>query len=754
MVKPLAPIVHGPILTSSLSVLVSGVLGGAEVFLLAGGNRVGSAVASANGNLWVSLDRKLAPGELVAAVQEITGEESAASNNPVAVIDIPIPLPPPAYGSPLTECMDHVLLLSLVPGAKVTLKAGNTVLTTFDAVGTSSWASFDPTPLAAGQILSAFQSIDAQTSAAAASMPLAAVPQREGLPVPQVAGPLNACDTAVLVSSMIPAGQLELENEGTAQFWVNIAETYWATGLIPLRPGKLRARQRLAGCGGVSNDIDVPVGAAVTPPAPVLQPFCPDARRVVVTGLKPGGVLTLWSKVWNQPTETEIGSVGIGSSSEQVDLPDEVGGTGDIMAIVARQTLCGLTSPSGSSLEFARPGSGALPPPTPAIVPPLLDCMRAVPAANLFNGVLTQVVSDATGQPLSDMVVVTSPATRIPVWFPLIEGDKVAIRQIGCSAPSRTAAEKVQPLPSPLPVPKIVQPVRPGDRLVKIQNCLPGSRLHLMVDGSERASSDQTWSGEAVLQVPAALTENQKLWAVQVMCSRSSNFEGRPVIVSKGRLDIEVAPNSAPGGKATSFTVMARDKDTGNPVTGLPVVLGGIPVGVTGSGFAWTPPTTGASATGLVQGGIAYGNAGFTIAIRQAVPLTLNLFPGPTVDPGKVWQTDVVWTVTPRWGGAAITVNSNVGTAMVPPPPAGENRVAVALAFKAHLQGEIGGIVWPHDVIAINGYLADVALTGLSHALSARFWYQATDVPIVDENGQITGWETRLAAGAQLFSIT
>ena len=90
----------------------------------------------------------------------------------------------------------------------------------------------------------------------------------------------------------------------------------------------------------------------------------------------------------------------------------------------------------------------------------------------------------------------------------------------------------------------------------------------------------------------------------------------------------------------------------------------------------------------------------------------------------------------------------------LPPPPAGENRVAVALAFKAHLQGEIGGIVWPHDVIAINGYLADVALTGLSHALSARFWYQATDVPIVDENGQITGWETRLAAGAQLFSIT
>ena len=33
----------------------------------------------------------------------------------------------------------------------------------------------------------------------------------------------------------------------------------------------------------------------------------------------------------------------------------------------------------------------------------------------------------------------------------------------------------------------------------------------------------------------------------------------------------------------------------------------------------------------------------------------------------------------------------------------------------------IGGIVWQPEVIEISGYLADVALTGLSHALSARF---------------------------------
>ncbi len=509
MVKPLAPVVHGPILPSSTAVLVSGALGGADLALLVDGDRVGSAFAGSNGNLWVGLDRRLAPGQTVAATQAIGGNESTPSNNPVTVIDVPIPLPQPVFGSPVTECMDRVLLMSLVPGAQVTLKFGNALLTQFEAIGTCAWASFDPSPLAAGQTLSAVQSIDAQTSAVAVSMPLASITQRENLPVPAIAGPLRACDTAVLVSAMIPAGQLETENRDSSQLWVNIAETYWATGVRPLQEGMLTARQRLPGCGGVSAGVDVPVGPAVTPPAPMLQPFCPDARRVVVSGLKPGGVLTLWSRVYEQAAETEIGSVGIGGSVEQVDLPEQIGGSGDVMAIVARQTLCGLTSPPGSSLEFTRPGSGALPPPTPAIVAPLLDCMRAVPATGLFNGVLTQVFSEHTGQPLSDVIVVTTPTTRLPVWLPLVQDDVVVVRQRGCSAPSETAAERVQPLPATLPSPKIVTPVRPGDRSVRVANCLPGARVHLLVDWVERAAGDQTWTGDTTLQLPTALEEGQ-----------------------------------------------------------------------------------------------------------------------------------------------------------------------------------------------------------------------------------------------------
>ena len=72
----------------------------------------------------------------------------------------------------------------------------------------------------------------------------------------------------------------------------------------------------------------------------------------------------------------------------------------------------------------------------------------------------------------------------------------------------------------------------------------------------------------------------------------------------------------------------------------------------------------------------------------------------------------------------------------------------------SHLQGEIGGIVWPYQTIDLAGQMAELAVTANQHAVSCRFWFQATDVPIVDDDGQVTGWETKLAAGVQLFSIS
>jgi hypothetical protein len=367
--------------------------------------------------------------------------------------------------------------------------------------------------------------------------------------------------------------------------------------------------------------------------------------------------------------------------------------------------------------------------------------------------VLVHAFSQRDGVPLSDPVLLNSPTARVPTWFPLAADDKVVLRQHGCSAPASSGQEHVQPLPAALPAPDVVEPLRPGQQSVSVKGCWPGARLHLLVDWNEVMSTDQTWGGEVTLQLPTPLTEEQQVWAVQTLCSRTSPREGRAALVTRGRLTVTVAPDSAAGGKTMSTTVTAADADTGVPVTGLVVQLGGAQ-GVTGAALGWTPPTSGSSVSGVVRGGVAYQDTSFTVPLRQAVPLTLNLFPGPVVHPHQAWQTGVTWTVTPSWGAPAVSVAGNIGTAMVPPPPSPGSRVSVRVALTAHLQGLIGGIVWPEDQIPIDGYLAAVALTKPSHALSARFWYQAVDVYTTDDDGNVTGSETKLAAGVQLFSIT
>lgn len=753
MISPLAPVVHGPVMTSSSHVLVSNALAGAEVRVLVSGDVVGRAFTASNGDLWIPLDERLTAGTSMVAEQEVGGTTSPRSNQPVPVVPVPDPLPLPTFASPVSECMNTVLLTGLVPGATVTLRAGNTVLTIVAARGTAAYASFDPTPLSEGVTLTAGQACDGRASPTATSPPLASVSQREHLSRPQVNEPVTACETVVLVSNLIPAGELEIDDGSGVQHWPIPAVSFWATGARPFQEGELEARQTLPGCGGRSDVTRVPVGPATTPPAPVMMPFCPEVRRVLIGGLKAGAQLTLWYRENGQATEVEIGSVGVGAATAEVDLPQVVGGQGPIMEIVARQTLCGLTSPPSAVLEFNRPGPGFAPPRQPRIRGPLRACMRAVPAEDLFTGVLVHAFSQRHGVPLSDPVLLSSPTGRVPTWFPLAGGDEVVLRQQGCSAPASSEPEHVQPLPAGLPAPGVVEPLRPGQQSVTVKGCWPGARLHLLVDWNEVTSTDQAWDGEVTLQLPAALADEQRVWAVQTLCSRTSPREGRAALVTRGRLEVTVAPDSAAGGKAMSTTVTAADTDTGQPVTGLVVHLGGVQ-GVTGAAFGWTPPTSSASVSGVVRGGVAYKDAGFTVPLRQAVPLTLNLFPGPVVHPHQAWQTGVSWTVTPNWGAPALTVAGNVGTAMVPPPPSPGARVSVRVALTAHLQGLIGGIVWPEDQIPIDGYLADVALTKPSHALSARFWYRTVDVYTTDDDGTVTGSETKLAAGVQLFSIT
>ena len=72
--------------------------------------------------------------------------------------------------------------------------------------------------------------------------------------------------------------------------------------------------------------------------------------------------------------------------------------------------------------------------------------------------------------------------------------------------------------------------------------------------------------------------------------------------------------------------------------------------------------------------------------------------------------------------------------------------------MKAHLQGEVEGIVWPPDVIDISGALGFVAITKPTHALTGLFQYGVTSVPVV-EDGLVVGYEDSLFAKVILLGV-
>jgi hypothetical protein len=384
--------------------------------------------------------------------------------------------------------------------------------------------------------------------------------------------------------------------------------------------------------------------------------------------------------------------------------------------------------------EFARPGSGALPLGAATIVAPLFACARAVRCQGL-GMVLARLMSARFGWPLSDWIVPAAPEAMLKTWFPLVGGDVVRIEQAGCGAPAESADERVHPLPSPLPTPAITGPVRPGAASVTATGFLPGARGHLMVDWIVRASID-TWHGEATFHLTSGLPEDAKLWVFQTMCEVSSPQEGHPVVVAKGQLSAEPNPSQVNGGVATSITVHVRDTFNGKPVNGLPVQIGGATVGLSGTAFTWTPPTTGTGVSGVVLGGTAYQNVAFSIAVRQAVPITLGLYAGPGAQPGYAAMTDVVWTVQPQWaGGAAKTLASATGSVSIAGSPPG-GVVAVIVGLKVQLAADAAYGFDAETIDIPGGLITNVALTKPSHAVSALLTVSA--VPAVNEDGEDT----------------
>ena len=302
----------------------------------------------------------------------------------------------------------------------------------------------------------------------------------------------------------------------------------------------------------------------------------------------------------------------------------------------------------------------------------------------------------SSGKAISDPYITTLPDFSIPLWFPLVDGEKVLVRQHGCNADGDSAVARANTLPNPLPNPKIVEPIRPHALWVKVTGVIPGARLHLLVNNQLRPGSVDCLSTEGTIPVNGVpLAENDAVFVVQTICDHSSNIEGRGAIVTRGHLKVSVAPSTVNRGSTASITVTASDADTG-VVVSAQVILNGKNVGTTGVAFGYSPKAGDPNPSGIVHEPVAYFDAPFSITLADPT-WTLFLQAGPLpdyLDTIKIDITEITWVVTPDWNASltkTLTVHPSPPSASssisLPIPPGAVKTVSVTISGKASTQG-------------------------------------------------------------------
>jgi hypothetical protein len=729
MPKPLPLTVYGPVTPLSPAVRVGGALTNAEVTILDDGNPIGTATATRPGDLWVGLTSQPKEGHKITATQKNPDGTSDPSPFPVPVTGVPNPLPVPVILSDLNTCMVDILAGALVPGATVvTTIVGQPFGSSKPAQG-ADWVGINPTkPIGQGAVAEVRQEAViggvTRVSDTAKSLPIPSFSPGARLLPQAVLGPLTQCDTSRTFLKVTPGAALAIENEGQTESWINPAETYNGHDAPPLRTGKAVVTQSMPRCERQGDPVTLPVGPAGLPPAPtVAQEVCPDAPRLIVSNLQEGGVLHIYRRVATGPstfTQTLAGERGIGRTTEPVDLPPSLSLTdpAGTVSLFLTQSRCAGESP-GTVVTVA---TAAGPFGAPQITEPLMDCCDAIPITGAHPSATVTAIDAVTGKAISDPYGVNQSAFPIIPWFPLTAGQKVLVRQEGCHANGDSKVVRVKDLPNPIPVPKVVEPVRPHAPWVKVTGVLPCARLHLLVNGTLRPGVTHALSDTAVITVGGdPLAENDRVFVIQTICKASSNIEGPGATVTRGHLKVSVSPAQVARGTSVPVTVTAVDADTGTPVAAQ-VLLNGANVGTAGTPFSYSPKAGDPNPAGNAREPVAYFDASFTInLVDPSWTLFLQAGPGMAfLDTLKINIDQITWTVTPDWNAAlakTVTVTPSpaaaTGSAIIPVPTGAVKTVTVTIAGKASTAGGyLNGFVIPAQSFTIAGDTRKVAFHG------------------------------------------
>ncbi|WP_043345533.1 DUF1326 domain-containing protein [Belnapia moabensis] len=516
----LPPRVIGPLSECSGSVRVQAHLTGATVTIFADGAVVATGVASWSDQTF-PLSVPLSPDQNVTATQTVGMETSPASPEAVQVQARPPTIGPVGFRSHLNQCGECVWLEGLVPGAKVELRDGATVL--------GSGESYDgnarfhlATPLALGIAITAQQTACGIAGSVTNGPPVDVVVEKQRtLPTPVVQSPLRECERKVTISNIVHGAQVTLMRSAGPNLQACFGlDSLWMGVNPPLALGEtISARQELRGrCNLKSADAD-PVTVQDNTPVPVanvVPPLCDGSTTVVLSGLVMGARVRILA---------DGAELGLAESPVDGTYDFLVPPLGGGAMITANQELCGEWSLPGPGVPVDKAPSAL---PTPKLHEPLYECGAAVRVSNLHFGARVYVYSTLLGAPIGERTV-EADQVDVGVAPLLIAGDTIFAVQRGCGLVSSKSNAVVVGKIERVPPPRVVEPLYSCESAVHVVDVVPGARVDVYVDGNFRGSA--TGGGtDLTVGVSGELEIGDQVTALQRLCEHTSR-SSRPVTV-------------------------------------------------------------------------------------------------------------------------------------------------------------------------------------------------------------------------------
>jgi outer membrane protein assembly factor BamB len=399
-----------------------GAVPGAQVDLTVLGNQRGSTI-SPDGNARIGLTQQLALTDILVAQQIARGSPGPQINGPKPDL-VPThgqrQLPPPVMPGPLRQCDPAVLVTNVYEGATVTIKrsAGPTESACFDATGL--WFVLS-TPLVLNETVTAQQDLPKCEVFGVPAAP-AKVGPISPIPPPVVKEPLCAGQTSVSVTNYQPGALVEIFQSGVSLGVGQAPEGPSFDFGVPALVGGAVVTARQTLCGKTSADSNaVPIDPAPNsmPTPHVPGPLFECGAVVRVQNLHNGARVYVFSTLLG----AEIGDAQAFANTVDVPVaPLLIAGD----HIFARQIGCGLISHDSNPPQLVQRAPKLQP---PHVVPPLDDCMTAVPVDQVVPGAFVDVYVNSAPRGTAPS---GSTSVIVPIGSRLHVGDEVTARQRLC----------------------------------------------------------------------------------------------------------------------------------------------------------------------------------------------------------------------------------------------------------------------------------------------------------------------------------